>query len=134
MRVARPEIDLDAYLSALGSKVLDQVRVLCYLDAAAQFSSISIGDLFSRRLDTLVLETLREMLAVPTRGYDRPLFIGQGLFDSVVPTPLTLKLVADLTANGQQVAFIHYPAGHVETLWRSLPDATRFAHQHLSPR
>jgi hypothetical protein len=134
MRVARPDIDLASYLSPLGVAVLDRVRQLCYPDAAAELSNVSIGDLFSRRPDSRVLDAVRDMLAIPTRGYDRPLFIGQGLFDDIVPTPLTLKLVADLTANGQQFTFIPYPAGHVETVWTSLPDATRFAHQHLPPR
>ncbi|MBP1159173.1 hypothetical protein ABIC28_004417 [Rhodococcus sp. PvR044] len=130
LRATRPDIDVDGYLSPLGREVLDRAESLCYPEAAEAFAGISIGELLSRQLDDpVILSALREMLEIPTRGYDRPFFIGQGMLDEVVPAPLTLKLVADLTGNGEQFTFRPYPAGHLGTMRLSLPDATDFVRE-----
>ena len=62
------------------------------------------------------MEAARELLTVPTAGYDRPFFIGQGLSDIDVPAPLTLKFAADLAANGVDFAFHTYPTDHLGTV------------------
>lgn len=127
LRASRPDLDIDSYLTPLGVDVLNRVESLCYEEAAPQLDGISIGQLMSRPLDDpAVLAALRITLGVPVRGYDRPLFIGQGLFDDVVPVPLTWKLTADLTANGQQFVFRTYPTGHLYTMPASLPDTSAF--------
>ncbi|MFC7448894.1 lipase family protein [Rhodococcus daqingensis] len=130
LRATRPDIDVDGYLSPLGREVLDRAESLCYTEAAEAFAGISIGELLSRQLDDpVILTALREMLEIPTQGYDRPFFIGQGVLDEVVPAPLTLKLVADLTGNDQRFTFRPYPAGHIGTMRLSLPDATDFVRE-----
>jgi predicted esterase len=68
---------------------------------------------------------------VPTSGYDRPIFIGQGLDDRQVSAPLTAKLVADLILGGTDLTPRVYPHGHSETMADSLPDSSPFVHRLL---
>ncbi|GAA4480570.1 prolyl oligopeptidase family serine peptidase [Rhodococcus olei] len=126
LRAARPDVDVDSYLSARGREVLARAERLCYEEAAAAIGDTSIGALFSRQLDAPILGALRETLAIPVRGYDRPLFLGQGLLDTVVPAPLTFALAADLAGHGQQFTFRVYPTGHLETMLASEPEAHTF--------
>ncbi len=51
---------------------------------------------------------MTEYLGVPTTGYDRPLFIAQGLLDTVVPAPLSFKLIADLRLAGVDATYMTY--------------------------
>ncbi|MFD1812987.1 lipase family protein [Rhodococcus gannanensis] len=132
LRATDPGVDVDSYLSDRGKAVLTQVEELCYAEAADTIGSTSIGELFSRQVDEPLLRELREMLAVPVRGYDRPLFVGQGLFDTIVPSPLTFKLVADLALAGQKFTFRTYPQGHLETMLASEPEANEFARKVLT--
>lgn len=126
LRATRPDVDVDAYLSERGRQVLEQAEQLCYEDAAAAFGGTPIGALFSRQVDAGLLGPLREMLAIPLHGYDRPVFLGQGALDTVVPAPLTFKLAADLTGAGQRFTFRVYPKGHLETMLASEPEAHAF--------
>lgn len=134
MRATYPEVEVDRFLSARGRDVLTRLEDLCYREAAAEFADLSIGDLLARRTDDPALvRAARDMLEIPTRGYDRPLFLGQGLTDTVTPAPFTVKLVADLTAAGTQFVFHPYPAGHLETMRASLSDATAFVRDLFAP-
>ncbi|MFE3292418.1 lipase family protein, partial [Rhodococcus sp. NPDC059234] len=134
LRATRPDVDVDSYLSPRGRQVLAQAEQLCYEEAAAAFGDTPIGALFSRQLDEPVLAAAREMLAIPLRGYDRPLFLGQGLFDTIVPAPLTMKLAADLAGAGQRFTFRVYPEGHLETMLASEPEANAFVRNLFAPR
>lgn len=127
LRATRPDIDVDAYLSPLGREILDRVEVQCYEEAEPQLVGVSIGQLLSRPLDDpTILGAIRETLGVPVSGYDRPLFIGQGLLDTMVPAPFALKLAADLAANNQRFTFRTYPTSHLGTMPASLPETTIF--------
>lgn len=130
LRAAYPNLGVDGYLSAVGLKVLEQVETWCYEQAEAQLDGISIGDLLSRQLDDpALLDAARRALAIPTRDYDRPIFVGQGMLDTIVPAPLTLKLAAELAANGEPLTFRPYSTGHLETMPASLPDTTVFVRE-----
>lgn len=127
MRATRPDVDVDRFLSPRGREVLARLEDLCYQEAAAEVGDLSIGDLLARRTDDPALvRAACDMLEIPTRGYDRPLFLGQGLTDTVTPAPFTFKLVADLTAAGERFVFRSYPVGHLETMRASLDDVTAF--------
>ena len=73
------------------------------------------------------------MLEIPTTGYDRPVFLGQGLTDEMVPAPLALKLAAELAANRQPVTFRTYPNGHIETMRAALPESLSFVRNLFQP-
>ena len=67
-----------------------------------------------------------DYLGVPTSGYDRPVFLAQGIHDTMVPAPLSAGLAADLLAAGADIDYRVYVAGHNTTMTRSLPDTTPF--------
>ncbi|TQF73367.1 prolyl oligopeptidase family serine peptidase [Rhodococcus spelaei] len=128
LRAARPDLDIDQYLSPLGLELAARAEQLCSPQLGREVDGISVGRLFSRPLDNPEMRSaLTDYLAVPTDGYDRPLFVGHGLDDVTVPIPLTLALAADLERAGTDLTFVAYPGtGHVETLAASFADSTRF--------
>lgn len=127
LRAARPDIDVDRFLTPVGRDALAAAETECYETMAPKLAGVSIGSLVSRPLDDpALLAAVRDMLEVPTSGYDRPVFLGQGLTDDIVPAPLALKLAAELAANRQPVTFRTYPTGHLETMRASLPETTAF--------
>ncbi|MEE2031868.1 lipase family protein [Rhodococcus sp. CC-R104] len=127
LRTSNPSLDVDSYLTDVGREVVDAAEGLCYDDLKARYAHVEIGQLLARPLaDERFRAAFADYLGVPTTGYDRPLFIGQGLRDSMVPPPLAFKLAADLWAGGAQPQFRTYPTGHSETMFASLPDSTPF--------
>lgn len=127
LRVTRPDLDIDSYLTDVGRAAVGAAESECYEEMAPQLQNVSVGDLVVRPADDpALLAALRDMLGVPTAGYDRPVFLGQGLTDEMVPAPLALKLAADLAANRQPVTFRTYPTGHLETMRAALPETTAF--------
>ena len=127
LRAARPDIDVDRFLTPVGLDALAAAETECYETMAPKLAGVSIGSLVARPLDDpALLAAVRDMLEVPTTGYDRPVFLGQGLTDDIVPAPLVLKLAAELAANRQPVTFRTYPTGHLETMRASLPETTAF--------
>lgn len=128
LRVARPDIDVDDYLTPVGAEVARKSEQLCLTDLLAAIGEVGVGEMLARPLgEDTFRSALRDYLAVPTTGYDRPLFVGHGLPDTTVPYPLGAKLAADLALNGQDVTFRTYPGEHRESAFESLPDATAFA-------
>jgi hypothetical protein len=89
---------------------------------------IGIGQLLNRSLfDAKFFNNLRSVMEVPLTGYRRPFYIGQGMADTTVPIPLTLKLVADLKARNTKFTFKAYPgADHSGTMAASLPGTTKY--------
>jgi hypothetical protein len=69
---------------------------------------------------------LTAYLGLPESGYNRPIFMGQGLLATDVITPETLRFAAVLTANHQPLTFRVYPTGHSGTVLASLPDSIPF--------
>ena len=66
---------------------------------------------------------IREFLATPVSGYDKPVFLGHGLFDSDVPTPIGLVLNSDMwvrqfvgNPRNNRVEVHWYPTDHSGTV------------------
>lgn len=131
LRYAHPEIDLNSYLTEQGRQLVDRAETVCVLDAEEEFAGTISGDLFSRPLNQIpnFYGLLNDYMGVPTSGYDRPLFIGQGLTDTDVPAPAALSLVAQLKANGQDVTLHTYPTDHSGALLQSRVDSIPFVKQ-----
>ncbi|MFC7450837.1 lipase family protein [Rhodococcus daqingensis] len=129
LRSVRPDLDLDGYLSPRGAELAGLAERLCTIELAPHVRGVQVGELFARSLGTgEVRSALTEYLGVPTSGYDRPVFIGHGVVDTVVPIVLTLTLVGDLQRSGTDVRFVAYPGvGHPDTLAASLADSLAFA-------
>lgn len=128
MKAARPEIDLDSYLTPLGKELVTAAQTLCFTPMAQRADGVSLNQLLSRPLsEGDLIPAVRPILDVPMTGYDRPLFIGQGTNDTDVPIPLTTKLIADLELNGVRPEVHIYPGrDHSATMAASLPDSVPF--------
>ncbi|MDV7354907.1 lipase family protein [Rhodococcus oxybenzonivorans] len=131
LRSAHPEIGLDAYLTPLGAQYVDAAEQLCVHEMHEAAEGVIVGDLFSKPLNEIpnFYPLLVDYMGVPTSGYDRPLFIGQGLTDIDVPAPSAFSLVAALTANGEPVTFKTYPTDHSGTLIESQADTIPFVRE-----
>ncbi|MFI1919784.1 lipase family protein [Nocardia sp. NPDC020380] len=128
LKAARPDFDLDSYLTPLGKQLVTEARTLCFTPLAEAANGITLNQLFSRSLsEGDFVATARPVMDVPPTGYDRPLFIGQGTNDTDVPAPLTAKLVADLVANGNHPEVHVYPGkDHSGAMLASLADSVPF--------
>ncbi|QBJ95084.1 lipase [Rhodococcus sp. ABRD24] len=132
MRATMPGIDVNSYLTPLGRQTVDAAETLCYEAAAETVRGVSVGALLSRPLgDEPFRSALTAYLGVPTTGYDRPMFLGQGLLDTVVPAPLSFKLIVDLRLGGTDATYLNYPTDHSGTMAASLPDSTPFVRRLL---
>ncbi|MEV6319963.1 lipase family protein [Nocardia sp. NPDC051787] len=128
LKAARPDFDMDSYLSPLGKQLATAAETLCFQPLAERAQGVPVGGMFSRPLsDGDFVATARPVMDVPLTGYDRPLFIGQGTNDTDVPAPLTAKLVSDLELHGVRPEVHVYPGkDHSATMATSLPDSTPF--------
>ncbi|MFD9615275.1 lipase family protein, partial [Streptomyces sp. NPDC059083] len=128
VKAARPDFDLDSYLTPLGKQLVIDAQTLCFAPLAERAAGVSLNQLVSRPLaDGDFVPTARSVMDVPLTGYDRPLFIGQGTNDTDVPAPLTAKLVADMAAAGTHPE-VHVYVGkdHSGAMLASLADSVPF--------
>jgi hypothetical protein len=130
LRTSFPEYDIDSHLTESGRQWVDRAEQLCdpELAEAVAAQHVNLGDLFSTPLSAIpnFHAVLRDYMGIPERGYDRPLFIGQGLLDTDVSTPGVLTLAATLQANRQPLTFRTYPTDHNGTVNASLVDTVGF--------
>ncbi len=137
LRSSFPHLDIDSYLTDAGRHWLDRAEQLCESELAAEVASppVVLGDLFAKPLAALpnAPALLSGHMGIPVSGYDRPVFIGQGLFDTLSPAPGTLAVAAVMRADGQPVTLRTYPSDHSATLGASLPDSLAFVRELLPP-
>lgn len=132
MRATMPQVDVDAYLTPRGRELVDAAETLCYDEQSEAVRGVSVGELLTGSLGEPAMHAaLTQYLGVPTSGYDRSLFIAQGLLDTVVPAPLSFKLIADLRLAGVDATYLTYPTNHDGTMAASLPDSTPFVRARL---
>ncbi|WP_054815536.1 alpha/beta hydrolase [Nocardia arizonensis] len=130
LRTTHSELDIESYLTDAGRRWLERGRTAC-VDAFGDelaASNVVIGDQFARPLSQIpdLLGVLTRTMGLPETGYDRPLFLGQGLLDTDVITPATLLFATRLRANGQPVTVHTYPTDHSGTVNASLADSRPF--------
>ncbi|WP_206510154.1 lipase [Rhodococcus sp. BGS-1C] len=128
LRYAHPEIDLNSYLTEQGRQLVDRAETVCVVEGEKEFAGTISGDLFTRPLNQIpnFYGLVNDYMGVPTSGYDRPVFIGQGLTDVDVPAPSALSLVAQMKLNGQDVTLHTYPTDHSGALLQSQADSIPF--------
>lgn len=129
LREARPDLGVDTVLSPRGRELVEMAQSVCKPGLDQQVSGTTINDMFSAPLNTLpgVADALNSFMGTPTDGYDRPIFLGQGLQDTDVPPLSTQTLYRQLTDNHQDVELHIYPdQDHSGTVLASVPDSTRF--------
>lgn len=130
LRTTFPELDIESYLTDAGRAWLNTARTACVVPLGDELDArgVIIGDLFSKPLARIpdLHGLLSRYLGLPESGYDRPIFLGQGLRDTDVITPETLRFAAVLRANGQPAQLHVYPDDHSGTVNASLPDSVPF--------
>lgn len=129
LREARPDLGVDQVLTPRGRALTDLAQSLCKPALDQQVADTGINELFSARIDTLpgIQSALDNFLGTPVEGYDRPIFLGQGLLDTDVPPLSTQTLHQQLVDNHQDVELHLYPdQDHSGTVIASMPDSTRF--------
>ncbi|RDI66306.1 lipase family protein [Nocardia pseudobrasiliensis] len=130
LRTAHPELNIDSFLTDAGREWVARGQRECVgaLAEDASEHNVVVGDLFARPLSQIpdLHGLLYNYLGLPETGYDKPLFMGQGLRDTDVITPETLRFAAVLQANGQPVTFKTYPTDHSGTVNASLVDSVPF--------
>lgn len=128
-RDRHPELDLNSYLTPAGREMVDAAETLCYAAMREKVGGFQISQALSRPLQEIpdVFGHLQRYMGTPAVGYDRPVFLGQGLLDLDVPAPSALSLAAEMTLNRQPLELHVYPdRDHSGTVYAATPDATAF--------
>ena len=129
LRDQYPDLGLDGYLTPRGREMVDAAERLCYPDMREAVGDFQISQALARPLKDIpeVYDLLRRYMGTPASGYDRPVFLGQGLLDLDVPAPSALSLAAEMTLNRQPLELRVYPdRDHSATVLAAMPDATAF--------
>ena len=130
LRTSHPELNIESFLDDAGRTWLERARTECLTSLGDELAAqhVVLGNLFVRPLAQIpgLHDVLARTVGVPETGYDRPLFIGQGLRDTDVITPETLRFTGVLSANRQPVQVHTYPTDHNGTVSASLPDSIPF--------
>ncbi|MFD6162657.1 lipase family protein [Nocardia sp. NPDC060256] len=136
LRTTYPELNIDSFLTDAGRSWLAKAREECLVPLGDELDAagVVVGNLFSKPLAQIpdLHGLLTRYLGLPESGYDKPLFMGQGLRDTDVITPETLRFAAVLRANGQPVQLHTYPEDHSGTVNASLPDSVPFVRNLFS--
>ena len=136
LRTTYPELDIASVLNDSGRHWLDRAQHSCINPFGEELAAnqVVLGDLFERPLAQLpdLHGLLTRYMGLPTSGYDRPVFLGQGLYDTDVITPQTLRFAAELTARGEPVTLHTYPADHSDAVNASTEDSLPFVRQLFS--
>ena len=129
LRDAHPELDIDSFLTQEGRDLLGAAEVQCYNELQETVGDTQVARLLTRPLREIpnFYGILRDFMGTPDRGYDRPVFLGQGLLDIDVPAPFALSLAAQMALNAQPPELHVYPTDdHSSTVMASIPDSSRF--------
>ncbi|MGV9858367.1 lipase family protein [Gordonia sp. NPDC003425] len=129
LAAARPDMDIDSYLTPVGRRVIAEASTRCYPDQGRATAGMTVGQLIARPLaDGPLIPALRAVTDVPTTGYRSPLLIQQGVLDPVAFAPLTARFVTEARANGADIDFRTAPTGHGLGAWAET-DALRWANR-----
>lgn len=134
---AHPELDIDSALTDEGRFMVEQARLGCYAEVAAASVGTNLARAFSRPLGDVpgLAPAIRSFMATPTAGYDKPVFVGHGIKDIDVPSPIGIALnsqlwlnqfAVDSRARNARVDVRWYPADHSGTVNLSTADSAPF--------
>lgn len=126
---ARPDLSPMSILTAEGRRIVSAARTQCYPEMHTMVDGAKVRDWFAKPVSSIpgVQGALVKYMSTPYRGYDRPIFMGQGLVDTDVPAPSALSLYAQMKAANQPVELHLYPTeDHSGTVLASIKDSTPF--------
>lgn len=125
----RPDLHITSVLTPKGIARLAEGRTTCYPELNKRLRGDDVKTWFRAPLLSIpgAGPALHAYMQTPYSGYDRPIFLGQGLRDTDVPAPSALSLYAQMKANNQPVELHVYPdADHSGAVLASIPDSTPF--------
>ncbi|WP_280393368.1 alpha/beta fold hydrolase [Nocardia brasiliensis] len=135
LRAARPDVEVNQFLSPLGRTVIDEIGTMCKPEIEARVDGLGIGQLLSKRLsDSTLRAAYDSYLTVPTSGYDAPILLLVNITDTTVPSPLHGTLAAQLAANGADFRTVTGTGTHTQLnpqMWSALD--TFLAHIKATP-
>ncbi|MGC4960589.1 prolyl oligopeptidase family serine peptidase [Gordonia sp. DT101] len=126
---ARPDLDPMSIMTPTGRRLIGAARTLCYPEMTALMKGRDLRTMFRKPISSLPggQAALTRHMGTPYSGYDRPIFLGQGLLDTDVPAPSALSLYAQMRAANQPVELHVYPdKDHSGTVIASMADSTPF--------
>lgn len=139
---ARPDLNMDAILTPEGKKMVKWAETACYAQMADAVEGTNVARAFKKPVRSIpgIQRALTEHMATATTGYDKPVFVGHGLRDKDVPTPIGLALNSEMWLNqflasprNKRVVVRWYPTDHGETVYASMKDSTPFLAGILRP-
>lgn len=132
---ARPDLDVDQVLTPEGKKMVKWAETACYAQMADAVEGTNVARAFKKPVRSIpgIKQALTTHMATATTGYDKPVFVGHGLKDKDVPTPIGLALNSEMWLNqfvasprNKRVVVRWYAADHGETVYASMKDSTPF--------
>lgn len=132
---ARPDLGLDEVLTPAGRAAVARAETVCVAELGEELADMTVPGFFTTALERIPgFDTaVDDFMAIPTDGFDRPIFLGVGLQDRDVPPELTLKFNDRLLANNQPVQLKVYPdQDHSGTVLASVADSTPFLQRQFA--
>ncbi|WP_405163155.1 lipase family protein [Nocardia sp. NBC_01499] len=129
LKAARPQFDLDSYLTPLGKQIIADAERLCLTDMSNRMADVSVGQMLTRPLTVGDFDMLAHpLMDAPMTGYRRPILIAQGLVDTDVFAPSVWQLILELKNRGaRDIELLSYPdADHDRVLIDAQPDTNAF--------
>ena len=135
LQEAYPDVDIDSALTDEGRRMIAEAKKSCFAEVRDAVEGTNLSRMFTKPLrDVDGLErAAREFMGTPVTGYDKPVFLGHGLADRDVPTPIGVLLNSDMwirqfvgAERNQQVVVKWYPADHSGTVNLSTADSAPF--------
>ncbi|MFT3716375.1 MAG: lipase family protein [Gordonia sp. (in: high G+C Gram-positive bacteria)] len=126
---ARPDLHVADLLTDRGREVISLSATMCFDPLSEVLRGERVSGWFLRPLSAnpLISAALVDYMRTPYSGYDRPVFLGQGLLDKDVPVFSAGSLYVQMVAAGQPVEFHLYPEkAHNGTVLASTADSTPF--------
>ncbi|WP_245669605.1 lipase family protein [Nocardia speluncae] len=106
-------VDIDDYLTPAGRNFVGELGTECNSGAAEMLADAEIGTMLQRPLnDPDFAPVMRDYMSVPVSGYQDPILVVHGAYDTVVPLPFTLALTGQFLMNGTQHQLRILEAGH----------------------
>ncbi|WP_026344109.1 lipase family protein [Nocardia sp. BMG111209] len=126
LRTARPDLNVNSYLTPEGRALLDRIEKLCLYDIAAHTADVQIGSLLSRPLgDEDFRDALASYMEVPISGYDAPVLLLLNATDTIVPAPLHAVLAAEMVLGGVRPRIVIGADRHTQlndSMWAAMDD------------
>lgn len=137
VREAHPELSIDSALTEEGRFMVSEAAKSCFREVADAATGTSLSRAFAAPLADVpgFAQATRAFMSTPTTGYDKPVFLGHGIRDIDVPSPIGLALGSEMWlrqfapeggGRNANVVVRWYPTDHSGTVNLSTADSAPF--------